>query len=403
MGLDYENKRTGIHSVPVIGGTMNRFLAFSAVIFYFSAALHGQVDITFFATSDVHFGQNSATKDANRNAMPDYLNGLPGKAYPAAVGGGVVGTPKGVLVPGDLIDYVDQNLWNQYVRDYGVKAEGRIKFPIYDGLGNHDYNGTGSLVVTALRNRNKARTGLASMDANNMHYSWEWDGVHFVQLNLYSGDVTQDRDPFKAYTFLQQDLANHVGSSGRPVIIMQHFPFPSSWWPNTEALKTATLLKKYNILGMLHGHSHGKKFYKYEGIDVWDDGTVMNGDILVFRITNNRMFVVNRIGNSWGTLVFQKDISMGTPTGLDPPKPGEGRLPGFRLTVNGVGEIYAGRSAPASVEVRSLSGRLVRTLPVVGSALAWDRLDQAGRGVPAGAYVVRIRTAAGLVHAKVVL
>lgn len=58
---------------------------------------------------------------------------------------------------------------------------------------------------------------------------------------------------------------------------------------------------------------------------------------------------------------------------------------------------------PASIEVISLDGRVVRSLSVAGASLAWDRRDASGRTVPAGVYVVRIRAATGPAHAKVTL
>jgi hypothetical protein len=94
---------------------------------------------------------------------------------------------------------------------------------------------------------------------------------------------------------------------------------------------------------------------------------------------------------------------MGAATALLPPGPGEGLLPAFRLTVDGVGEIYAGRAAPSGIEILSLDGRAVRMLPVAGGSAAWDRRDASGRDVPHGVYLFRIRTASGPVNAKVTL
>lgn len=100
---------------------------------------------------------------------------------------------------------------------------------------------------------------------------------------------------------------------------------------------------------------------------------------------------------------------MGAGAGLEPPKPGEAGLPAFRLSVEGVGEIHAGRIVPSAVEVISLDGRVVRSLPVagmsgtVGGSLAWDRRDAAGHVLPAGVYLFRIRTASRQVFAKVTL
>src|SRR5689334_15258988 len=79
-------------------------LVFALGLGMLSSPAQAVTDITFFAVSDTHYGQSSATKDANRKAVVDILNTLPGKAYPTTVGGGPVGVPRAVLIPGDLID-----------------------------------------------------------------------------------------------------------------------------------------------------------------------------------------------------------------------------------------------------------------------------------------------------------
>lgn len=377
--------------------------------------VYGQAGVTFFATSDVHYGQNSATKDANRAAIAGHLNSLAGKAYPASAGGGLVGTPRGVVLPGDLIENSAANLWRDYSAAFGIRKEGAVKLPVYDALGNHEFYGsTFNAISSAFRQRNLERKNdpaysIKDLDSSNYHYSWEWDGIFFVNLNVFGGApkgfVNGTPNAFGSLDFLRRTLEKHVGRSGRPVIAVQHFPFEDgdSWMPASDRTATIAVLKQYNCIGILHGHTHRAKFYKYDGIDIYDDGTAMNGDHLVFRIANRRLLVLNRVKDAWGALRLEKEISMGAPTGLEPPKPGEGRLPAFRLTVEGAGEIYAGRSAPASVEIFTVAGRAVQSLPVAGSSLAWNRRDASGRAVPAGVYVFRIRAASGTLHVKAAL
>src|SRR3990172_8316222 len=61
-------------------------------------------DITFFVASDSHYGlkQWESNEKPNKKAIHD-MNSLPGVAYPL-FGAGVVSTPKGVVVTGDLTD-----------------------------------------------------------------------------------------------------------------------------------------------------------------------------------------------------------------------------------------------------------------------------------------------------------
>ena len=55
-------------------------------------------------------------------------------------------------------------------------------------------------------------------DGQNLHYSWDWDQVHFVHLNLFAGTqkagVEQKWDPYKSLDFLKADLEKQVGGTG---------------------------------------------------------------------------------------------------------------------------------------------------------------------------------------------
>jgi hypothetical protein len=379
-------------------------LAFAGA-FACAGTARAATDLTFFSVSDVHVGQSSASKDSCRSAMPGWLNGLEGQHYPAAVGGGVIAKPRGLLMPGDLIDQGSDSLWSLYVKDYDPKGAARTKIPAYEGLGNHEYYGKASVGPAALRARNLNRIGVVNRDATNLHYSWDWDGVHFVMLNLFSGQIKAGGlDPYGSYDFLQKDLAANVGNSGRPVLIMQHFPLPDTgWWSLSDAQKLAALLKQYNCIGLVHGHSHEKKIYKYLGLDVFDDGTVMNGDIFLFRITDGKMFVVNRTGTRWGSLAFQKDITMGTVGLRRSGTERGGTASDFSFSVDGLGKIWTGNLRVTRVEIADPSGRVARVLENPGASAAWDRADGSGRSVRPGLYLVRFETARGPVVRKIVV
>ena len=65
------------------------------------AAMAGTADVTFFAASDTHYGVGP--NDAPKTAMVKIMNALPGTDYPQSVGGSV-GTPRGVVLMGDLVN-----------------------------------------------------------------------------------------------------------------------------------------------------------------------------------------------------------------------------------------------------------------------------------------------------------
>ena len=258
-------------------------------------------DLTFYTVSDVHYGQAGAEKQANRKKTVEELNSLPGKHYPASVGGGPVAAPRGVLIPGDLVEWPEESYWKEYLADYGGPGEVALKFPVYDGLGNHDVWSYGKLQYSSyirdeFRRRSAKKKDLIRSDFDHFHYSWDWDGVHFVNLDLFGGESVPNHpirwDGFGANKFLKEDLEAHVGTSGRPVFVMQHFPFQDdfTYWSQSEREALVKVLSDYNCIGILHGHTHNKKLYGFQGLDIYDDGTAMKADMMVFRITEGRMF-----------------------------------------------------------------------------------------------------------------
>lgn len=374
-----------------------------------SLAASAQPDLTFFGISDTHYGNTGTAYEAARKSLPGQLNRLPGQKYPASLGGAIIDAPRGILIPGDLVDRAaEPDHWKQYAEAYGVDREGEVAFPVYDALGNHDDPGlaAGETLRRAYIERNRARAAsphlkVVAMDSQGYNYSWDWDGVHFVNLNLYSGNVHYDRSvivaghsPYRSLAFLEKDLRQHVGRSGRPVFVLQHYAFDGSslggtrpWWLPADAEATFEALKDYNVIGLHHGHSHGKKHYKWKGWDVFDNGTAMNGDILIFRIKGTRMTVCNRVGESMGNILFEKTISLGSrSTGLPPEASSAGRL---RVVVDGEGTVHEGPGGFENAVVLDMAGKKVRRLPISGEYLIWNRADEAGRRVPAGLYVLR--------------
>jgi hypothetical protein len=98
------------------------------------------------------------------------------------------------------------------------------------------------------------------------HYSWEWHDVHFVQLNVMPVDDVVPNRPhilgLGALSFLEEDLANAVGDSGRPVVLIHHYGFDSfstgseEWWTDTELREYWDAIAKYNVIAIFTGHQH---------------------------------------------------------------------------------------------------------------------------------------------------
>ena len=56
-------------------------------------------------------------------------------------------------------------------------------------------------------------------------------------------------------TFLENDLAEHVGQSGRPVVLASHCGFDTDWWHNDDWNAVYEATRPYNVILYLYGHS----------------------------------------------------------------------------------------------------------------------------------------------------
>ncbi len=272
-------------------------------------------DVTYFSYSDIHFGADNGGKSApkEKSEMVDVINSLSGVEYPAAIGG-VVGKPRGLVMQGDLINdgavaakYPTQ--WANYVADFGVNGEGRCKVPVFEGVGNHDLH-ENLFVFNQVKARNVIRKDLKlinNVSPNGYHYSWDWDEVHFINLNLFAGNVWEGEadaygyghHPQFARDFLVEDLKKNVGNTGRPVVVIQHFrPIDENWWTYSAADKFHKVLQDYNVIVIMVGHQGGGVNNVWRGIN-WASS---NGELDVYRISpDNKLSIVSRSSKGWGT------------------------------------------------------------------------------------------------------
>jgi len=276
-------------------------------------------DVTFFVGSDCHLGREEINEINARTV--DAMNWLPGEPLPARAGGGIVGTPRGVVLCGDLLDNGSDKRTAPAVLKrmfdlFGLTGEGRLAFAVYEGFGNHD-GGPGSFVRRAVRERNGRRPGLTNVSPNGLHYSWDWDHVHLVQLNLFAGSGPEDvasvsakpHDPERAIEFLRGDLKRSVAASERPVVIFQHFGLPpdgmSHWWQDAAKERFREAVRPYNVVAVFHGHSHAATIYRWKGLRIIADGSTIRpetggGDFLVVRITPGQFIAAHRLRDRWG-------------------------------------------------------------------------------------------------------
>lgn len=278
-------------------------------------------DVTFFVGSDCHYGrENNAA--INRRVI-DEMNALPGTPYPSAAGGGTVRTPRGVVLNGDLLDEgfnpeTAPANWAEFCRDYGLTGEdGRLSFPVYEGFGNHDGGPTRSFVRAGVKERNPRRVGLAAISPNGLHYSWDWDHLHLVQLNLFGGSSPADvkgvngpeHDPEQSLEFLRSDLAQRAGSAtGKWVIPFQHFAWlggMSDWWHPEAKERYYETISPYRVACLINGHSHGADVVRWHDYLTFHDGSTARGDsdtgdFLVVHATAAEVTIVQRKLGAWG-------------------------------------------------------------------------------------------------------
>jgi hypothetical protein len=286
-------------------------------------------DVTFFSYSDIHYGADDGGRRPPivRSGMVPVINSLPGAAYPDAIGG-TVAQPRAVIMQGDLINdgavkdkYPTQ--WADFLADFGVNGEGRCKFPVFEGVGNHDVN-PDMFVFNQVKERNLVRKQLGyikNVSPNGYHYSWDWDGVHFVNVNLFPGNVWEGEadsygrghHPQHAREFLADDLQRHVGDSGRPVVVVQHFrPIDENWWTYAAADKFHRVIQDYNLVAILVGHQGGGVNNKWRGYN-WISS---NGELVVGRIKDDTFTAVNRSATGWGNAMQKKIFHSWSASGL---------------------------------------------------------------------------------------
>ncbi|MFN5299191.1 MAG: metallophosphoesterase, partial [Planctomycetaceae bacterium] len=346
--------------------------------------------VTFFATSDSHYEALEKLERNDRNRVTlRRMNELPGQPWPDALGGDPIDKPRGVLVLGDLIDDGDRQgqteiEWNHFENQFGLDgSDGLLKFPVFEGWGNHDGPPAAAIkhgfsVQQQIRQRNLRRLDqklISHVAPNQLHYSWDWNGVHFIQANLYPADRQHPKvryslpwhDPQLALQFVREDLAAHVGDSGRPVIIMAHCGFDTDWWVADDWNAFHEAIAPYNVVAYFHGHSGTgiRKWQPAEGgrpLQVVNTGQTERG-FFVAQVSSTRLRVAfqvkrNAAGRNAGTgLGAAERFSAGAAAGAGGVARGAAGL--FDLG-EAAGESAAGESAAGGVAPFATSGRSSR-------------------------------------------
>jgi cytolysin (calcineurin-like family phosphatase) len=161
-------------------------------------------------------------------------------------------------------------------------GDGALKWPVREVHGNHDSPRGDGPVISEIKARNRRRKGLKNVSPNGLHYSWDWGGVHFVALGIVVGDAatvsrTRRYAPLGSLPFLDDDLKQNVGNSGRPVVIVHHvdvarYSTPveddvvlKHEWDYGDVRAFYETLKPYRVAGTLYGHTHVRNIFRWDG------------------------------------------------------------------------------------------------------------------------------------------
>ena len=254
---------------------------------------------------------------------------LPGTAYPDTTL--KVAKPEWVAFTGDISDHARKEEWDRFTSIFGLNGEGYFPFLVYEGFGNHDgptSTNPESYIRNGVKERNLKRKGIENISDNGLHYSWNREGIHFVNLNSYPGNKWDPEcgwchyfhDGFReaafSLDFLKKDLKESVGDSGKPVILFFHYGltgWSNEWWTPAEQESFYNAIKDYNVIAIFHGHEHVVNHYEWKNIAVWCVGSThksaKTGEYLVVHITNNQLFVAVRKRSEWDK-VFKEPLHL---------------------------------------------------------------------------------------------
>jgi|GEM_PF-1711457 len=261
------------------------------------------LDLTFYQVGDPHYRAFNSTEH-NHNAL---IRGSLGKmaaltANTPMPGAGTLGAARMVINVGDLVESgletnpaTGQTLtklatleaqWSNYIADFGLlgsEANSLVKLPVYEGYGNHDQDGFLKQVsdriaaraaqlpgITARSGTYTYQGGYGNISVTGVHYAWKSGPFHFVQTNLRVGAGPQRYPCSGSYTFLKNYLETKVAATGEPVFVMVHLPPTTAAegdWPKADRQNFYDLIRRFNIVGILVGHTHGYAFFDWRGPD----------------------------------------------------------------------------------------------------------------------------------------
>lgn len=246
------------------------------------------------------------------------------------------------IINGDLTEFGRKATKESYDNVYG-----KLSFPRYVGLGNHDYvNNLGDchdggisanscaryMVEYMVDKLSDYKTALSSQnfsadyDGTNlvngsMAYSWDHGRFHFVQLQNYPTYTSTighwfyaDKNIKSAMSWLESDL-KAASERGKITILNMH---DGAEYNSTseEKLKLKTLINQYNIIATFVGHTHNAGQSNTNGSSetfgtsiIYNSGALFKGDYLLVSLEDN-CAKVDLYNGSTGTPVYIQSFNV---------------------------------------------------------------------------------------------
>lgn len=247
---------------------------------------------------------------------------------------------KGVIVNGDLTAYGHKNEFAQYKKYF----RDLIKAPVFDGLGNHDYSNN----IDDCFNNNCARRMVHYMydkvafhgsltrnyDFKESHvyykfpslrqdfkgslaYSYDIQGVHFIQLNFHPGyqrsfkywnfkHATMEHYQITpAFAWLEKDL-EQAYKDGKTIVVNLHDIGDHLAGADKERFKQ--LLEKYKVGGLFSGHIHSLVGPSNDGVNLpsFRSGSSPYNTFLLVHFENKKLREVSVIKSDYGNVSIQE-------------------------------------------------------------------------------------------------
>lgn len=276
--------------------------------------------LSFAAAADPQINKN--TRNSRASFQNDIARFLLAKVYNDS-------NYKGLIIAGDLTEHTYKwetlKFYNSLLASNetdltSILDRSKDLSRLYEGLGNHDMKKGTCCSGTGVGNNCICESGLTDIisrgdrqdqiSSQPPHYSWEWDGIRFVQLNLLPGNEAETvwngsgRDPQDALKFLRDELED--AGPDKNVIVIHHYGmdrFSDKWWSAEAKNAYEEVIRDYRVVAIITGHLHWSRRSSnmqqcWNGVTAVTAGSIRLGLYLDFKIVDDHLTVTRLVNGS---------------------------------------------------------------------------------------------------------